>query len=405
MVLACGLVAESGSGCSSDASTYEERAASLPEVGASTDAATASELADAEIDKTTPAVGGDAGVRTPVQTLMHGFYHGDAPNGPVLNDAVARWLGREPELAVAFQARDSWVNIANPDWQLPPWGKWVAAKPGRKLVYSVALFPGPPDGSGPDTHLGNEDDVSLQQCADGLYNEAYTMLADNLVSAGLSGTILRPGWEFDQNWPAWNAAGKEKLFAGCFRQVVISMRRQQPKAGFTFVWNPTEDVVGATTQQIESAWPGDDYVDYVGIDAYDTSHRDDIYPYPPSCSDACRATHQQNAWNDMSRGMYLMRDLALAHGKPLSVPEWGVWTLANGRAGNDNPFYIGKMYEFFTDPDNRVAFEAYFDFNDEEGPHEISDVSGDTVISGAGHDYVTGFPQAAAKFKALFGGP
>ena len=53
-----------------------------------------------------------------------------------------------------------------------------------------------------------------------------------------------------------------------------------------------------------------------------------------------------------------MRDMAVAHGKQLSIPEWGVWGRADGHGGGDNPFYIAKMHEFMTDPANRVAYRS-----------------------------------------------
>jgi hypothetical protein len=334
---------------------------------------------------------------------MRGMYHWDAPNGPALTDAAAAWLGREPDVALAFSARANWGDIAGPAWQLPAWGRWVQAKPGRRLVYSVSLLPGGTNGAGPDNKLGTADDVSLQKCADGAYDNTWKTLANNMALSGLQNTIFRLGWEWDGDWFAWSARGKEAAFAGCFRRVVTTMRAAQPTAGFKFDWNPTEDIVWWERSKIDAAWPGDAYVDYIGVDAYDASWVANSFPYPATCDASCRVARQNTAWNDMSQGMNLMRDFAIRHNKLLSIPEWGVWGRADGHGGNDNPLYIQKMYDFMLDPANRVAYQVYFDVNWTDGGHQISDVSGEGAGSSVGHTYKTVFPLAAAKYRTLFG--
>ncbi|MEY4512513.1 MAG: hypothetical protein RLZZ450_4635 [Pseudomonadota bacterium] len=337
-----------------------------------------------------------------VSEPLRGIYHWDAPNGPLLVDEAAKWLGREQDLGLAFTARDKWSDVTGPAWQLSAWSQWVQAKPGRKLVYSISLLPGPTNGAGPDGALNTGDDVSLQKCSDGQYDAQWKTLANNLVSYGLPDTILRLGWEFNGDWFAWGAPGKEAQFAGCFRRVVSAMRAAQPSAPFKFDWNPTEDIVWWSQAQVDAAWPGDAYVDYIGVDAYDASWVANSFPYPGSCDAACRSARQNTAWTDVSKGLIRMRDMAVAHGKLLSVPEWGVWGRDDGHGGGDNPLYIAKMHEFMTNPSNRVAYQIYFDVNWEDGGHQISDVAGSGATTGAQHTYKTVYPEAAAKFKALF---
>jgi hypothetical protein len=55
-----------------------------------------------------------------------------------------------------------------------------------------------------------------------------------------------------------------------------------------------------------------------------------------------------------------------------------------------------------TNPQNRVAYQVYFDVNWDDGGHQITDVAGSGAGSGAQHTYKTVFPDSAAKFKALF---
>ncbi|HVZ31895.1 MAG TPA: glycosyl hydrolase, partial [Polyangiaceae bacterium] len=331
-----------------------------------------------------------------------GMYHWDAPNGPLLIDAAATWLGRNFDVALTYTGRDHWADVTGPDWQLSAWSRWINARPGRKLVCALSMLPGPANGAGPDGSLGTSDDVSLQKCSDGAYDSYWRALANNLVSYGLGQTILRVGWEFNGDWFPWAASGREAQFAGCFRQVVTVMRQAQPNAGFKFDWNPTEDIAQWSSSQIHAAWPGDAYVDYIGVDAYDTSWAANTYPYPANCDASCRLTRQTNAWNDMSQGLYAMRDMATAHGKLLSIPEWGVWTRDDGHGGGEDPFYIGKMYDFIRAPESRVGYQIYFDVNWVDGSHQLSDVDGDGNGTTALRTFTTTFPDSAARFRALF---
>ncbi len=334
---------------------------------------------------------------------LAGMYHWDAPNGPLLADAAASWLGRSQDVALAFAGYDNWSQITLQSWQLQPWSNWVKARPGRTLVFAIPLLPGPTNGAGPDGSAGTSDDVSLQKCSDGQYDQYWKAMANNLVTYGLGSTIMRLGWEFDGDWYAWSARGRESQFAGCFRRVVTAVRQAQPNAGFKFDWNPTEDISQWSSAQVEAAWPGDDYVDYIGVDAYDSSWASNSYPYPSSCDSACRTTHQTNAWNDLSRGLYAMRDRAVTHNKLLSIPEWGVWNRPDGHGGGDNPLYISKMYDFVHAAENRVGFQIYFDVNWSDGGHQISDVNGTGSDTSAQHNYATQYPDSAARYKALFG--
>lgn len=84
-------------------------------------------------------------------------------------------------------------------------------------------------------------------------------------------------------------------------------------------------------------YPGDDYVDYVGIDAYDVSYAWRTYPYPDDCDAGCRADRQERAWDKAihggKRGLEFWADFARHRGKPLTLPEWGLWDRDDEHAG------------------------------------------------------------------------
>ena len=322
-----------------------------------------------------------------------GVYRWDAPTGPANIDAFELWLASPVPLAQAFEARDIWDNVDGAAWQLGPWSQWVRAKPGRNLVLGVPMMPGEPDRSGPDRIPGNADDVSLDKCATGQYDVYWRNLANELTYYGLHWAYLRLGWEMDGNWYAWAAfqgSGREASFAGCFRRIVQVMRAAQPANQWKFVWNPT--ATWTDPAWLSATWPGDAYVDVVGIDLYDHSWAPNTYPYPATCDSACRLARQQTAWNGYAWYLQTVRNFAQARGKAFAIPEWGLYIRTDGHGGGDNPYYIQKMHEFISNPANAVLFHVYFDVNSPDGDHHIS-----------GLDAATAFPQSAARFRLLFG--
>ena len=305
-----------------------------------------------------------------------GVYRWDSPKGPGNVDAFGEWLGRPARVAGAFEATKTWQDIEGMDWQLGPWSQWVRGQPGRTLSLGVALLP--------------ERGASLARCGAGEYDESWERLAKNLAAYGLNEAYLRLGWEMDGPWNAWAAppgSGKEAHFAGCFRRAVQLMRRAVPQNRWKFVWNVT--TTDWKRPYLDAIWPGDAYVDVVGIDLYDQSWAKRTYPYPRRCDAACRSERQDNAWKDLRARLGAVRDFAAAHGKPLALPEWGIATRADGHGGDDDPAFIRRMHEFIHDPGNNVEYHCYWDVTTPEL---------DAQLSGA-----TKYPGSAEVFRRLFG--
>ena len=85
-------------------------------------------------------------------------------------------------------------------------------------------------------------------------------------------------------------------------------------------------------------------------------------------------------------GLVWHRDFARAHGKPMTFPEWGVITRADGHGGGDAPYFIQRMHDWIGS--NDVAYHIYFEF---ENGYEAG-----ALTTGA-------FPNSAAVFRSLFG--
>ncbi len=336
----------------------------------------------------------NATVRTPDLCV----YRGPAPFGCRNNPAFAAWLGIPLVWGEDFMPTTDWDNLDGGGWQIRPWSAWKQALPGRRFVLSVPLLPGAWNLSGPKTGTDAGKAVSLEAGAQGDYNRHFKLLAERLVKAGLGDTILRLGWEMNGGWYAWRAKGHEAAFAGYWRQIVTTMRAV-PGAAFRFNFNPTCGVEQFASDQ---AWPGDEAVDEVGLDVYDQCWQPGTYPIPTNAAPADVLERQAKAWDHSvhgDRGLLFWRDFARAHGKPFSIPEWGVWKRPDGHGGGDDPEFIEKMHTFLMEPTNGVTWHCYFDIGTSasrgEAHHQLSPGPDGTQVST--------FPAAATAFRRLFG--
>jgi hypothetical protein len=166
-----------------------------------------------------------------------------------------------------------------------------------------------------------------------------------LIETGHADAILRIGWEFNGGWYPWTARGKPQAFAAAWRRAAIALR-STPGARFRFDWCPTT-VDGPT----EQAWPGDDVVDYIGLDVYNQS-----WPALPD---------PQQRWDWLMHhpaGLAWHRDFARAHGKMRSFPEWGTGNRPDGHGGGDDPLFVRNMLGWMRDPTPPVFYACYWNY-------------------------------------------
>ncbi len=140
----------------------------------------------------------------------------------------------------------------------------------------------------------------LVDTLNGVNDASFRAVATQLVAAGYPDAILRLGWEFDGDWMPWSAPGREANFIAAFRHVHDVFK--SVSSGFRYDFNGATGVDGWKTTWAKS-YPGDAYVDIIGGDAYDRG--------PAVLSRLPGALKAQ-------------RDMAIAHGKQISFPEWGL---------------------------------------------------------------------------------
>lgn len=255
-------------------------------------------------------------------------------------NAFATWRGT-PVPVVGDYTAGTWAGIANP-WELTQWrGR------GRKVDLAVWMFPA---------------GTNVADVIAGRYDAYYRQLGTAVRSFGVANVTLRLGWEMNGNWYAWGAGRISAAdYVAAWRRIATVVRAAAPGAMFTWSPNPGK----LTNALVGAYYPGDAYVTFVGLSAYDAS----------------------GSWTtlrDGVAGLRWQRDFAAAHGKPVAIPEWGLVDRNNWGQG-DNATYIANMAAWFSQ--SNLAYQLYYEVDASDGRHALQ----------------TGqYPLGAAKYRALF---
>lgn len=169
-----------------------------------------------------------------------------------------------------------------------------------------------------------------------LVDQAVGQQIGSTLNAKTPTAYVRPGWEMnlEGSWP-WTVGniGAEQ-YRQQFRATAAGIRSSCPKCRIT--WNPNSGQGGV--EKIQAAYPGDDVVDVVGVDVYDWKNED-----------AINGKGGLNEWAAFAK----------AHGKKLSLPEWGVHGGGDGKG--DNPAYVQSILAFIKANRGLVTMASYFD--------------------------------------------
>ena len=273
-------------------------------------------------------------------------------------------LGRRLDYAHDYVNKSSWRTITDVEWLAR---RWTDAGFAGRLVLTVPMLP----------NRGG----SMRAGARGAYNGKFRAIARRLIAGGQGAAVLRLGPEFNGTWFRWSIKGRggSKRFKSYWRQIVTSMRRVRG-AKFRFDWSPNGGSSwvdgGKRRLRAGTAYPGNRYVDYIGLDIFDQS-------WSPHGRDPALRWREFMTQTD---GLAWHARFAAAKRKPMTFPEWGLAHRRDGTGGGDNPYFIRRMHKWIqTHP---VAYHLYFESRDPNGEYG--------VFSGT-------FPNAARSFVRFFG--
>ena len=276
-------------------------------------------------------------------TMFGAFVGNNAADLP----AYESWLGRPVDNVLSFFNDFSWRGFDDSiSYGLNLW-----RDSGRPVIWSVPL---------------TVEGTPLGEVAAGDFDANFRAAAEAVAAsrAGDSDPIyIRLGWEFNGDWMPWAAAGNEADFIAAFRNVSVIFDGVSDR--FKMVWDVN---IGGGNMDPATAYPGDDYVDVVGLDIYYNTLWDSV--------DAQAAFDYS-----VSRpfGLQWVADFAAARGKPTAISEWGV-------ESNGAGVFIEKLAAWMAQQD--MVYANYWESNAGGFPGQMR--------TGA-------YPDAGAEFKETFG--
>ena len=249
---------------------------------------------------------------------------------------IEKLLGRKLAFADANLDSDTWTKLSGSSSVFTSTDGWKT-RPDVTTCLAVPLRTREDTGS----HAAD-----LTAVAGGWKDEAYNRVADRLIASGHDDTILRIGWEGDIGVPgtvgypwSFTLQGSHVEYVQAFRHVAQLFKAKCPRFRVDYQGNGPWSTINPATKTPcgDSAYPGDDVVDIIGVDIYD-----------------------RDEWPTRQLDLDYCRDLAKRHRKPMSVPEWGIWLPSNG----DNPAFIHNMADWLetapaTGPAS-LAYNCYF---------------------------------------------
>ncbi|MBO3146371.1 hypothetical protein GZ176_11900 [Dermatophilus congolensis] len=237
--------------------------------------------------------------------------------------------GQKNDILTVFPSRGSWESQLDP-WWLNPGGSAIPQGYKGNLSVGIPLWP---------------ENGDLNTAANGGYADKWREFG-KLVASKYPQAQIRLGWEMDLPGWYWHATDDNKdQWIAAFQHAVTVLREAAPD--LRIVWNPN----AGPSQSISDArlaYPGDEYVDVVAMDAYDWD--------PAIKTEADWEKHMTEPG-----GFQQWIDFARQHNKKFAIPEWGVVTHDGKGGGGDNPFYIKKMFELMQTNADIMDSEAYFE--------------------------------------------
>lgn len=262
-------------------------------------------------------------------TVPSGFFTGSDATGVRRIGEVQRWLGGGSlTVGHTYLPGDRWSNIEGHPALFEPWARWKEAGPGRLFVLNVPLLDRSEDGL-PDDEVR----AGLRRGAAGAYDGHFRTLGERLVEHRLADAVLVLGWEMNGTTYSHRCGPDPETWKTYWRRVV-GVLRDVPGQRFRFDFTASR---GRDAVEWPRCYPGDAYVDIIGMDAYDQ----------PEGLDFAGQVGEEYGLADHVR-------FAAAHGKPVSYPEWGLFR--NG----DNPAYVRGMLDWFAR--HRPVYQTFTDY-------------------------------------------
>jgi hypothetical protein len=180
--------------------------------------------------------------------------------------------------------------------------------------------------------LSSKEGWNLADAAGGRYDRVYAQCADSLKLVRDRLVSVRIGWEMNGGWMPWSEGGpgtnqKPEHYVAAFRRLARMIRAAIP--GVPIDWCPNFD------KPSDAYYPGDEYVDIVGVDVYLNKQY-----FPDRWSFVLQAPS----------GLNWLESFAQRHNKLISFPEWAT--------NYDSGSFVSNMHDWMSQ--RPVIYQAYW---------------------------------------------
>ena len=213
---------------------------------------------------------------------------------------------------------------------------------------------------------GNVDQF-YQDTIAGVYDAAYKGIVDAWADNGYKTVEFRNGYEFDGNFMPWapgnsSSASAVADFVKAFQHIADIEHSEGAARGITVKveWNPA--AINWTGYDLQTAYPGDQYVDVISVDTYSPVYPNDLTDWahggtsqaPDLQTWAADPANRAHFWQYQNANQYNPTpglggsgwsvqntiDFARQHGKPIAIDESGAGPTSNSPySPSDDPAF------------------------------------------------------------------
>jgi len=269
----------------------------------------------------------------PMVGMYKGYDGGSAITTWETTNAIGVPLGHEFGDQTQFSFFNTGTNFTN-------WNTWVGAKAGRRFSYSAPLLT-----VNDDSGLTIAQKYAKLAASSSNYDSNFTSLGNAFqAKANLQNSIVRLGWEFNGNSRAWAVPPSDATtlanYKTGFNRAAAALKAACPT--LLIEWCPNCQL-DYTNQSFDNMYPGDTYIDIVGIGLYD------YYWRGGSPSHTTVWTWLRDGETGVN-GLKHQVQLARSHNKLLGHTEWGLWAVVTGggtTGEGDSPSFINDLYDWY----------------------------------------------------------
>lgn len=255
-----------------------------------------------------------------------------SPDGyEYLNGIVATQRGVPFDVRCAYQYQTKAITDTN------PWGDLTGMQvldwfdDTKPCILGMKMFP---------------NGGTYAAAAAGTYDAQYVAIGQTIAAkrpAGKGKVVLRLDWEFNYGT---RATSNLTTWLNAWRKMVTKVREGAGDR-VKFSWSISANTSSLTT--LQSMWPGDSYVDVVGIDTYD------------AFVSTGRGYHDEATWLDQT-GIGEVTAWVKSKGILVGFDEWGGHNNdpATNHSGGDNADFPALLLEWCRKNADLVAYECQF---------------------------------------------